>query len=75
MIAADLCGRQARLLEFDPIYCDTIIRRWQQYTGKQAVLVESGASFEAAGENRVGAMRPPIIPTPPAANKRRRSNG
>ncbi len=38
LIAAETCGRQARLIEYDPGYCDTIIRRWQQLTGKRATL-------------------------------------
>lgn len=46
LIAAATCGRQARLLEYDPIYCDTIIRRWETYTGKQATLVGNGRVFE-----------------------------
>ncbi|MBL0375286.1 site-specific DNA-methyltransferase [Rhizobium sp. KVB221] len=75
MIAAELCGRQARLLEFDPIYCDTIIRRWQQYTGKKAMLAENGIDFEAIAEGRLlpAAASPP--PTALATSRRRRSNG
>lgn len=46
LIAAEKCGRRARLIEFDQHYCDTIVRRWQQYTGKQAVLAKGGATFE-----------------------------
>ena len=46
LIAAEKCGRKARLIEFNPRYCDTIIRRWQNYTGKKAVLAKSGATFE-----------------------------
>jgi len=46
LIAADLAGRQARLIEYDPIYCDTIIARWQALTGKVAVHVETGLSRE-----------------------------
>lgn len=38
LIAAEKTGRRARLIEFDSRYCDTIIRRWEQYTGKQAAL-------------------------------------
>ena len=38
LIAAEKTGRRARLIEFDSHYCDTIIRRWEQYTGKQAAL-------------------------------------
>ena len=36
LIAAETCGRQARLLEYDPAYCDTIITRWEKLTGKHA---------------------------------------
>jgi len=75
MIAAELCGRQSRLIEFDPIYCDTIIRRWQQYTGKKAVLVEGGASFEATAESRRGRATEITTSAPRAINKRRQSNG
>lgn len=46
LIAAEKTGRQARLLEFDPVYCDTIVRRWQTYTGKHAVLAATGRKFE-----------------------------
>ncbi|MEL6734725.1 MAG: DNA methyltransferase [Pseudomonadota bacterium] len=38
LIAAEDCGRKARLLELDPIYCDTIIERWEQLTGRKASL-------------------------------------
>lgn len=46
LIAAEKTGRIARLIEFDPLYCDTIVRRWQAYTGKQAVLGATGQAFE-----------------------------
>ena len=36
LIAADKCGRVARLIEYDPSYCDVIIERWQKLTGKLA---------------------------------------
>jgi DNA modification methylase len=48
LMAAEVCGRQARLLEYDPRYCDTIVRRWQGYTGKQAIRQQDGCSFESA---------------------------
>ncbi|MEP3046454.1 MAG: DNA methyltransferase [Roseibium sp.] len=38
LIAADQCGRQARLIEIDPLYCDTIIRRFESMTVEQAYL-------------------------------------
>jgi DNA modification methylase len=46
LIAAHLCGRSARLLEYDPLYCDVIIERYQQFTGQAAVLTTTGQAFE-----------------------------
>ena len=39
MIAAEKLGRQSRLMELDPKYCDVIVKRWEEFTGKQAVLL------------------------------------
>lgn len=38
MIACEQDGRKARLMELDPHYCDVIITRWENLTGKKAVL-------------------------------------
>jgi DNA modification methylase len=38
LIAAEKTGRTAYLMELDPIYCDVIVTRWEQATGKKAVL-------------------------------------
>lgn len=46
LIAAHKTGRSARLIEYDPLYCDTIIRRWQDYTGKPAIRLTDGQPFE-----------------------------
>ncbi len=53
LIAAEATGRIARVVEFDPLYCDTIIRRFQNFTGKSATLEASGESFQAAEERRL----------------------
>lgn len=45
LIACEKTGRQARLMELDPRYCDVIVKRWQDFTGKQAVLESSGQTF------------------------------
>ena len=39
MIAAEKHGRHARLMELDPKYCDVIVKRWEDFTGKKAVLL------------------------------------
>ncbi|MGE0830345.1 MAG: site-specific DNA-methyltransferase, partial [Hyphomonadaceae bacterium] len=46
LIAAHSCGRRARLLELDPLYCDVIVRRFERLTGKSATLQGSGETFE-----------------------------
>jgi len=53
LIAAETCGRAARIIEYDPLYCDTIIRRWEKLTGKTAFLALDGSSFEATEALRV----------------------
>ena len=45
MIAAEKIGRRARGLELDPLYVDTIIRRWQHWSGEQARR-DDGALFD-----------------------------
>jgi DNA modification methylase len=39
MIAAEKHGRHSRLMELDPKYCDVIVKRWEDFTGKKAVLL------------------------------------
>lgn len=36
LIAAEQTGRNAYLMEIDPLYCDVIVQRWEQFTGKKA---------------------------------------
>jgi len=40
LIACEKTGRKARLMELDPKYCDVIVKRWEDFTGKKAVLSE-----------------------------------
>ncbi|MEX1148302.1 MAG: DNA modification methylase, partial [Sphingomonadales bacterium] len=54
LIAAQKAGRRARLIEYDPAYCDTIIRRFEAVTGKAAVLAETGETFEDVAALRGG---------------------
>jgi DNA modification methylase len=45
MIACEKHSRVARLMELDPKYCDVIVRRWQEFTGREATLVGGDLSF------------------------------
>jgi DNA modification methylase len=47
LIAAEKSGRVARLMELDPKYVDVIVRRWEEFTGKQAIR-EAAAQEECA---------------------------
>jgi DNA modification methylase len=44
-MAAEATGRRAALIELDPRYCDVIVRRWQEGTGKVAHR-QDGTGFQ-----------------------------
>src|SRR5699024_1193082 len=39
LIASEQVGRKCYMVEYDPVYADVIIRRWEEFTGKQAVKI------------------------------------
>jgi len=45
LIACEKTGRQGRMIELEPKYCDIAIVRWQEFTGKQAVHEADGRPF------------------------------
>lgn len=45
LIACERLGRRARLMEMDALYCDTIVRRWQEFTGKTAIHAVTRTPF------------------------------
>jgi DNA modification methylase len=52
LIACEKAGRQARVIELEPCYCDVIVRRWQSHVGRNAVLESSGDLFDALAAKR-----------------------
>jgi DNA modification methylase len=44
LIACERTGRACLAMELDPGYCDVIVRRWEEFTGKKAERIEVEAS-------------------------------
>jgi DNA modification methylase len=55
LMAAEETGRICCGAELDPLYVDVAIRRWQDATGKDALLLETGESFNALAQRRLAA--------------------
>jgi DNA modification methylase len=47
LLAAERTGRICRGIELDPLYVDTAIRRWQNFTGRDAIRISDGKLFRA----------------------------
>jgi DNA modification methylase len=60
LVAAERCGRKARLVELDPIYCDVICRRYTALTGDVAVLAETGENFACVAARHADEAVAPI---------------
>ena len=45
LIACEKTNRNAYLMELDPKYCDVIIKRWQEFTGENAILESTGKVY------------------------------
>jgi len=52
LIACERTGRQARLIELEPHYCDVIVQRYQNHCGNSAVLEGDGRSFDEIAAER-----------------------
>ena len=46
VLAAERVGRRAYGLEIEPKYVDVAIRRWQAFTRRDAVHIETGSTFD-----------------------------
>ena len=45
LIACESSGKTGYMMELSPHYCDVIVKRWQEFTGKQAIHAETGKPF------------------------------
>jgi DNA modification methylase len=54
VIAAERTGRACRGIELEPRYVDTIVRRWQTFTGQNAIQESSGRTFDELQEENDG---------------------
>ncbi|MGI8991921.1 MAG: site-specific DNA-methyltransferase [Bryobacteraceae bacterium] len=52
LIGCERRGRKSRLMEIDPKYAECIVVRWQEYSGKEAVLDGDGRVFAAIARER-----------------------
>jgi DNA modification methylase len=62
LIAAEKTGRCSRLMELDPKYVDTIIRRWQDFSGGQAIRELDGLVFDDQAQACRGGLGSSISP-------------
>jgi DNA modification methylase len=53
LIACERRNRKSRLMELDPKYADVIVRRYEEYSGKPAVLEGDGRTFHKIAEERL----------------------
>lgn len=53
VIAAEVEQRQCLGMELNPLYVDTIVKRWQNFTGKTAILEGTGQSFDEVARGRI----------------------
>ena len=52
LMGAEQTGRHAFLMELDPAYTDVIVMRWQEATGKQAILDGDGRTYDEIAADR-----------------------
>ncbi len=46
LIACEKLDRKCFMMELDPVYCDVIIQRWENFTGKTAEQITEGVTLE-----------------------------
>lgn len=57
ILAAEKVGRRAYGVEIDPLYVDVAIRRWQEFTKRDAILKSTGQTFDEVATERTSTKR------------------
>jgi DNA modification methylase len=55
IIAGEMTGRHIYAIELNPAYVDVAVKRWQEFTGKEATLEATGATFAQVAEDKTNA--------------------
>jgi DNA modification methylase len=55
IIAGEMTGRHIYAIELNPAYVDVAVKRWQEFTGKDATLEATGATFAQVAEDKTNA--------------------
>lgn len=63
VMAAEKIGRRCFGIEYEPAFVDVAIRRWQAYSGTDAVLEGDGRTFDEIAAERAVACAPPTPPS------------
>jgi hypothetical protein len=53
-IADEITGRSVYAVELNPAYVDVAVKRWQDFTGQQAILESDGRAFADVAAGRLG---------------------
>lgn len=56
IIAGEMTGRRVFAVELNPAYVDVAVRRWQEFTGKEAVLLSTGETFAETAQDRAASV-------------------
>jgi DNA modification methylase len=72
IIAGEMTGRHVYAIELSPAYVDVAVKRWQDFTGKDATLDGDGRTFAEVTSEREGSLALVAEPTDPEAKPKKK---